>query len=201
MKLYYSPGACSLSPHIVAQEAGIACELIQADLKSHTLKDQTDFYTINPLGYVPFLVLDDGQTLREGPVITQYLADQAPAKNLLGPVGSMERYRALEWLNFIGTELHKGFSPLFSPDTPQDFKPTIQKRLLQRFTWVNEQLAHRAYLMGEQFTVPDAYLFTVAGWGKFVGVDLSSLAHLQAYLVRVGNRPAVQAALRAEGLL
>ena len=160
MKLYYSPGACSLSPHIVAQEAGIACELIQADLKSHTLKDQTDFYTINPLGYVPVLEL-----------------------------------------NFIGTELHKGFSPLFSPDTPQDFKPTIQKRLLQRFTWVNEQLANRAYLMGEQFTVADAYLFTVAGWGKFVGVDLSGLAHLQAYLVRVGNRPAVQAALRAEGLL
>src|SRR5574344_2193833 len=136
MKLYYSPGACSLSPHIVAQEAGIACELIQADLKSHTLKDQTDFYTINPLGYVPFLVLDDGQTLREGPVIVQYLADQVPEKKLLPAVGSMERYRVLEWLNFIGTALHKSFGPLFKPGTPEDYKPSVRQALRGRFEGV-----------------------------------------------------------------
>lgn len=197
MKLYYSPGACSLSPHIVALEAGLSCELVLASTKTHKLQDGTDFYTINPLGYVPFLVLDDGQTLREGPVIAQYLADQAPEKKLLGPVGSMERYRALEWLNFIGTELHKGFAP----GTPEDYKPLVKERLLQRFTWVNEQLAGKDYLLGDQFTAADAYLFTVSNWGKFVGVDLSGFANLQAYVARVASRPAVQAALRAEGLL
>lgn len=201
MKLYYSPGACSLSPHIVALEAGLSCELVLASTKTHKLQDGTDFYTINPLGYVPFLVLDDGQTLREGPVIAQYLADQAPEKKLLGPVGSMERYRALEWLNFIGTELHKGFTPLFAPGTPEDYKPLVKERLLQRFTWVNEQLAGKDYLLGDQFTAADAYLFTVSNWGKFVGVDLSGFANLQAYVARVASRPAVQAALRAEGLL
>ena len=148
-----------------------------------------------------FLVLDDGQTLREGPVISQYLADQAPDKGLIGPVGSMQRYRALEWLNFIGTELHKGFSPLFVPGTPEDFKPTVKQRLLQRFTWVNEQLAGKDYVLGDAFSVADAYLFTVSNWGKFVGVDLSGFANLQAYLARVAARPGVQAALKAEGLL
>lgn len=201
MKLYYSPGACSLSPHIVAQEAGVSCEMILASTKTHKLQDGTDFYSINPLGYVPFLVLDDGQTLREGPVIVQYLADQAPEKKLLGPVGSMERYRALEWLNFIGTELHKGFAPLFVPTTPQEYKPQVKERLLQRFAWVDEQLAGKDYLLGEQFTAADAYLFTVSNWGKFVGVDLSGFANLQAFVARVAGRPAVQAALRAEGLL
>jgi len=200
MKLYYSPGACSLSPHIVAREADLPCEMILASTKTHKLADGTDFYAINPLGYVPFLVLDDGQTLREGPVIAQYLADQAPEKGLIGPVGSMERYRALEWLNFIGTELHKGFSPLFAPGTPEDFKPVVKQRLLQRFTWVDEQLTGKDYLLGEKFSVADAYLFTVSNWGKFVGVDLSRFEHLQAYRARVASRPAVQAALQAEGL-
>lgn len=201
MKLYYSPGVCSLSPHIIAREAGLPCEIIQASTKTHKLADGTDFYTINPLGYVPFLVLDNGQTLREGPVIVQYLADQAPEKGLIGPAGSMERYRALEWLNFIGTELHKGFSPLFAPGTPEDFKPTVKQRLLQRFTWVDEQLAGKDYLLGDKFGVADAYLFTVSNWGKFVGVDLSGFANLQAYVARVAARPGVQAALKAEGLL
>lgn len=200
MKLYYSPGACSLSPHIIAREADLPCEMILASTKTHKLADGTDFYAINPLGYVPFLVLDDGQTLREGPVIAQYLADQAPEKGLIGPVGSMERYRALEWLNFIGTELHKGFSPLFAPGTPEDFKPVVKQRLLQRFTWVDEQLTGKDYLLGEKFSVADAYLFTVSNWGKFVGVDLSRFEHLQAYRARVASRPAVQAALQAEGL-
>lgn len=201
MKLYFSPGACSLSPHIVAEEAGLPCEFILASTKSHKLQDGTDFYSINPLGYVPFLVLDDGQTLREGPVIVQYLADQVPEKKLIPAVGTMERYRVLEWLNFIGTELHKSFGPLFKPGTPEDYKPAVREALRGRFEWVEQQLAGKTYLMGEQFTVADAYLFTVSGWGKFVGLDLSDLPNLQAYLGRVGSRPAVQAALRGEGLL
>lgn len=201
MKLYFSPGACSLSPHIVAEEAGLPCEFILASTKSHKLQDGTDFYSINPLGYVPFLVLNDGQTLREGPVIVQYLADQVPEKKLIPAVGTMERYRVLEWLNFIGTELHKSFGPLFKPGTPEDYKPAVREALRGRFEWVEQQLAGKTYLMGEQFTVADAYLFTVSGWGKFVGLDLSDLPNLQAYLGRVGSRPAVQAALRGEGLL
>ena len=201
MKLYFSPGACSLSPHIVAEEAGLPCEFILASTKSHKLQDGTDFYSINPLGYVPFLVLDDGQTLREGPVIVQYLADQVPQKNLIPAAGTMARYKVLEWLNFIGTELHKSFGPLFKPGTPEDYKPAVRQALRGRFEWVEQQLAGKDYLMGEQFTVADAYLFTVSGWGKHVGLDLSDLPHLQAYLARVGSRPAVQAALRAEGLL
>ena len=200
MKLYYSPGACSLSPHIVALEAGLPCEIIRASTKTHQLDDGTDYYSINPLGYVPFLVLGDGQTLREGPVIVQYLADQVPEKNLL-PAAGMERYKVLEWLNFIGTELHKSFGPLFNPGTPEDYKPSVRSALRQRFEWLEQQLAGKQYLMGEQFTVADAYLFTVSGWGKFVGLDLSDLPNLQAYLARVGSRPAVKAALRAEGLL
>lgn len=201
MKLYFSPGACSLSPHIVAEEVGLACEYILASTKSHQLPDGTDFYTINPLGYVPFLVLDDGQTLQEGPVIVQYLADQVPDKNLLPAVGTMERYRVLEWLNFIGTELHKSFGPLFKPSTPEAYKPSLRQALRGRFEWVEQQLAGKDYLMGSQFTVADAYLFTVSGWGKLVGLDLSGLPNLQSYLARVGARPAVQTALRAEGLL
>jgi glutathione S-transferase len=180
MKLYFSPGACSLSPHIVALEAGLPCETIKASTKTHQLDDGTDFYRINPLGYVPFLVLDDGQTLREGPVIVQYLADQAPEKKLLPAVGSMERYRVLEWLNFIGTELHKSFGPLFKPDTPQDYKPITIKALRGRYEWVEQQLAGKDYLMGSQFTVADAYLFTVSNWAKHVGLDLSDLPQLQA---------------------
>ena len=201
MKLYYSPAACSLSPHIVALEAGLPCDIIRASTKTHQLDDGTDFYTINPLGYVPFLVLDDGQTLREGPVIVQYLADQAPSKNLLPATGTMDRYRALEWLNFIGTELHKTFGPLFNPATPAEYKPVALKILRSRFEWVEQQLAGKDYLLGTQFTVADAYLFTISGWGKFVGLDLSDLPNLQAYLGRVASRPAVQAALRAEGLI
>ena len=132
MKLYYSPGACSLSPHIVLEEAGLPYEAILASTKTHTLQDGTDFYTINPLGYVPFLVLDNGQTLREGPVIVQYIADQVPAKQLIPASGTLERYRVQEWLNFIGTELHKGFGPLFNPSTPADYKPTILAQLRKR---------------------------------------------------------------------
>lgn len=201
MKLYYSPGACSLSPHIVLHEAGLPHEAILASTKSHQLQDGTDFYSINPLGYVPFLVLDNGETLHEGAVIVQYLADQAPEKNLAPANGTMARYHLQEWLNFIGTEVHKGFGPLFKPTTPEDYKPIVRDNVLKRLAWVDEQLSNRTYLMGDQFTVADAYLFTVTGWAQFVGMDISALKHLLAYRERILARPAVQAAMKAEGLL
>ncbi|RYF57664.1 MAG: glutathione transferase GstA [Comamonadaceae bacterium] len=201
MKLYYSPGACSLSPHIALHEAGLACTPVLASTKSHKLQDGTDYYEINPLGYVPLLELDDGTRLREGPAIVQYIADQAPHKNLAPANGTLARYRLQEWLNFIGTELHKGFSPLFNPATPEEFKTASREKLLSRLKWVDGQLEGREWLMGEHFSVADGYLFTVAGWGKHTGVDISSFANLSAYVARVGARPGVQAALKAEGLL
>ena len=201
MKLYYSPGACSLSPLIVLHEAGLAYTPVLASTKSHKLQDGTDFYTINPLGYVPVLELDDGTRLREGPAIVQYLADQAPHKNLAPANGTLARYRLQEWLTFIGTELHKSFGPLFTPGTPEDYKPQVRERLLGRLQWVDSELAHKPYLMGEQFTVADAYLFTVSNWCGHVGVDISGLKHLAAYRERIAARPAVQAAMKAEGLL
>jgi glutathione S-transferase len=201
MKLYYSPGACSLSPHIVLRESGLAFEPVLASTKTHKLQDGTDYYTINPKGYVPLLELDDGSRLSEGPAIVQYIADQAPAKNLVPAAGTMARYRVQEWLNFISTELHKGFSPLFNPATPADYKPVVTERLMSRLTWVDSQLAGKSYLMGDTFCVADAYLFTVANWPKFVGLDISALANLGAFMGRVAARPAVQEALKAEGLI
>ena len=201
MKLYYSPGACSLSPHIVLHEAGLAFTAELASTKTHQLKDGTDYYSINPLGYVPLLVLNDGTQLSEGPAIVQYIADQAPDKQLAPANGSMARYQLQSLLNFISTELHKGFSPLFNPATPADYKPAVIEKLLSRMAWVDGQLAGKQYLMGDAFTVADAYLFTVTGWGAYVKVDLSGFANISAHRARVAARPAVQAALRAEGLL
>jgi len=201
MKLYYSAGACSLSPHIVLRESGLPFELLLASTKTHKLADGTDYYTINPKGYVPLLELDNGERLSEGPAIVQYIADQVPGKNLAPTNGTMARYRLQEWLNFITSELHKGFSPLFNPATPEDFKPAAKGRLTDRFKWLDGQLEGKSYLMGEQFTVADAYLFTVANWSGFVGIDLSGLPNLAAYRARVAARPAVQEAMKAEGLL
>ena len=201
MKLYYSPGACSLSPHIALQEAGLAYTPVLASTKSHKLQDGTDYYTINALGYVPVLELDNGERLREGPAIVQYIADQVPDKQLAPANGTLARYRLQEWLNFIGTELHKGFSPLFNPATPEEYKPMVRERLLQRLQWVDSQLAGKQYLMGDQFTVADGYLFTVTNWTQPTNLDISGLANLAAYRERVGARPAVQAAMKAEGLL
>lgn len=201
MKLYYSPGACSLSPHIALHEAGLAYTPVLASTKSHKLQDGTDYYSINPLGYVPVLELDDGTRLREGPAIVQYIADQVPLKMLAPQNGSLQRYRLQEWLTFIGTELHKGFSPLFNPATPEDYKPMVRERLLQRLQWVDSQLAGKQYLMGDQFTVADGYLFTVTNWTQPTNLDISGLANLAAYRERVGARPAVQAAMKAEGLI
>ena len=200
-KLYFSPGACSLSPHIALREAGLPVDLILVDTRAHKLPNGGDYYAVNAKGYVPVLELDDGQRLTEGPAIVQYIADQAPAKKLAPAAGSMERYRLMEWLNFTTSELHKGFSPLFNPTTPDDYKPLAKAKLNERFAWVDSQLAGKQYLMGDTFSVADAYLFTVAGWGKHVGVDITSLANLQAYMGRVAARPAVQEALKAEGLL
>ena len=201
MKLYYSPGACSLSPHIVLHEAGLAHTSVLASTKSHKLQDGTDYYTINALGYVPVLELDNGERLREGPAIVQYIADQVPDKQLAPANGTLARYRLQEWLTFIGTELHKGFSPLFNPATPEEYKPMVRERLLQRLQWVDSQLAGKQYLMGDQFTVADGYLFTVTNWTQPTKLDISGLANLAAYRERVGARPAVQAAMKAEGLL
>jgi glutathione S-transferase len=199
MKLFYSPGACSLSPHIALREAGLPFEAVLASTKTKKLADGTDFYTINPKGYVPALVLDDGTLLTEGPAIVQYIADQAPASHLAPAAGTMARYKLMEWLNFITSELHKGFSPLFNKDMPDAAKDMTRSG--ERFAWVNSQLEGRDYLMGETFTVADAYLFTVASWGKYVAVDITGLPHLMAFMGRVAARPAVQAALKAEGLL
>jgi glutathione S-transferase len=201
MKLYYSPGACSLSPHIALHEAGLEHTPVLASTKSHKLQDGTDFYSINPLGYVPLLELDNGERLREGPAIVQYIADQAPDKKLAPANGTMERYRLQEWLTFIGTEIHKGFGPLFNPATPEEFKAMSREKVLQRLQWVDSQLAGKQYLMGDQFTVADGYLFTVTNWAKLTHVDISGLSNLAAYRERVGARPAVQAAMKAEGLL
>jgi len=201
MKLYYSQGACSLSPHIVMHEAGLAFEAIPAPTKTHQLPDGTDFYTINPLGYVPYLTLDDGRSLHEGPAIVQYLADLVPEKKLAPANGTFERYKLQEWLTFIGTELHKSFSPLFNPAAPEETKEQSKQTLAKRLAWVDSELAGKDYLLGEEFTVADAYLFTVTNWARIVKVDLSTFANLLAYRTRVSERPGVQAAMRAEGLL
>jgi glutathione S-transferase len=200
MKLYYSPGACSLSPHIVLRETGLPFDLVMASTKTHKLADGTDYYTINPKGYVPLLELDDGQRLSEGPAIVQYLGDKAPASGLMPAAGTMARYRQIEWLNFVSTELHKSYSPLFNPAMPEEGKAVYRERLKGRYKYVNEQLEGKQYLMGDSFTAADAYLFTVSSWAKHVGVDITGFANLQTYLGRVGARPAVQAALKAEGL-
>ena len=201
MKLYYSPGACSLSPHIVLHESGLPFTGVLASTKTKKLQDGTDFHTINELGYVPVLELDNGERLREGPAIVQYLADQVPGKNLAPANGTMERYRLQEWLNFITSELHKGYSPLFRPTTPDEYKTIARDNLIKKYEFVDASLAGKQYLMGDSFSVPDAYLFTVTIWAKHVGLDLSKFANVGAFMERMAARPAVQAALEAEGLV
>jgi glutathione S-transferase len=200
LKLYYSPGACSLSPHIVLRESGLPFTPVLASTKTHQLADGTDYYTINPKGYVPLLELDDGQRLSEGPAIVQYVADRVPDRQLIAPWGTMERYRQIEWLNFISSEIHKSFSPLFNPAMPEEAKALSRERVRGRLQWVDEQLQGRDYLMGPAFSVPDAYLFTVANWSKFVGIDLTPMPNLVAFMARMAARPAVDQALQAEGL-
>ncbi len=201
MKLYYSPGACSLSPHIVLHESGLAFQPVLASTKTHKLQDGTDYHTINPKGYVPLLELDDGERLTEGPAIVQYIADQVPDKKLAPANGTMARYRVQEWLNFITSELHKGIGGLFNPAMPEEAKALMRSKAGERLKWVDAQLEGRSYLMGDAFSVADAYLFTVVGWTKHVGIDISALKNLVAFQARMAARPAVQAAMKAEGLL
>jgi glutathione S-transferase len=200
MKLYYSPGACSLSPHIALREAGLAFEPVLTSLKSHKLQDGADYYGINPLGYVPLLELDDGTRLREGPAIVQYIADQAPAKNLAPANGTLPRYRLQEWLTFIGTEIHKSFSPLFNPAMPEEGKQMSRDRLAARFKFIDAELAGKQYLLGDNFSVADGYLYTVSRWSKPMNIDLSGFKNLVAFMARVEARPAVQEALAFENL-
>jgi glutathione S-transferase len=201
MKLYYSTGACSLAPHIALHEAGLPFTAVLASTKTHRLPDGTDFYTLNPKGYVPLLELDNGERLSEGPAILQYIADQASGSRLAPPAGTMARYRLMEWLNFITSELHKALGAMFNSEFPEAGKDFYKKKLAGRFAWVEQQLEGKAWLMGDTFTVADAYLFTVAGWCKHLGIDLAPYKQLSSYLARVAARPAVMAAMKAEGLL
>lgn len=201
MKLYYTPGACSLSPHIVSREAGVAIDLEKVDLATKKTETGGDFRAVNPKGYVPALKLDDGSVLTEGPAIVQYLGDRKPASGLVPVCGTPERYRLQELLNFISTELHKGFSPLFKPNTPDAYKEIAKENLFTRFGQVDAQLQGKQYLMGDRFTAADAYLFTVVGWSRLHKIDLAKWPNLAAYMDRVRKRPKVAEAMKAEGLI
>lgn len=200
MKLYYTPGACSLSPHIIACEAGLALELIKVDLATKRTEFDEDFYQINPNGYVPTLLLDNGSKLGESAVIAQYLADLAPEKHLIPAAGEFARYQVQQWMNFIATEIHKNFSPLFNPATTDAVKEAAISTLNARFTTVAKQLTGQNYLVSEQFSVADAYLFVTLSWRHYVNFDIAPWPVLVDYAVRIAARPAVQQALQEEGL-
>ncbi len=201
MKLYYTPGACSLSPHIALLEAGLPYDLVKVDLRAKKLENGDDFLKVNPKGQVPVLALDSGELVTEGPVIVQMIADKAAGKNLAPARDSADRYKLLEWLNFITTELHKSFGPMFSPVLADEAKAFFKDRVMGKFKYVDSQLAGRDYLMGSQFTVADGYLFTMLSWADRLKFDLSDMPNLLAYKARVGARPKVQEALTKEGLM
>ena len=201
MKLYYSPGACSLSPHIALLEAGLPFDLVKVDLRAKKLENGDDYLTVNPKGQVPALRLDSGELVTEGPVIVQMIADQAAGKNLAPARDSAERYKLLEWLNFITAELHKNFGPMFSPALADEAKAFFKDRVMGKFKYLDGALAGHDYLMGKHFTVADGYLFTMLSWADRMKFDLSALPNLSAYKARVGARPKVQEALTREGLL
>lgn len=198
MKLYFSPGACSLASHIVLREAGLPFDLVRVDTGVHKLKDGTDYYAINPKGYVPAIGLDDGQLLTEGAALLQYIGDLKPEAGLIPKPGTLERFRANEWLTFVSSEIHKGFSPLFNPELKDDAKAVLVAKLQKRFDLLEKHLAEHKYLMGEQFTVADGYLYTVISWAPGVKIDLGKWPHLNAYRQRVADRPKVRQALKAE---
>ena len=198
MKLFYSPGACSLSPHIVLRETGLPHELARVDLRAKKTADGGDYWAINPAGSVPTLQLDSGETLTEGPAIVQYLGDLAPQSGIVPAAGTMARYRLIEALNFISTELHKSYSPLFRPNTPDDYKPVARENLVARYGVVEKMLAGKSYLLGETFTAADAYLFVVTRWSFPLKLDLSQYSNLAAFMARVGERPKVKEAIAAE---
>ena len=201
MKLYYAPGSCALSPHIVLEEAGLPYEAERVDLKTKQTAQGADYLALNAKGYVPALVLDDGTLLTEGPAIVQYLADLVPERQLAPANGTLPRYQLQSWLTYIGTELHRNFTPFFNPAATPEMKELARATLQRRLAYADAQLATQPYLLGEAFSVADAYLFTVLSWARYVKIDLSGFAHLVAFLARVGERPAVQRALKAQGLI
>ncbi|MEQ9720813.1 glutathione transferase GstA [Yersinia alsatica] len=198
MKLFYKPGACSLSPHIVLREAGLDFSIESVDLTTKKTETGEDYLSINPKGQVPALLLDDGSLLTEGVAIVQYLADKVPDRHLIAPSGTLSRYHAIEWLNFVATELHKGFSPLFNPKTPEEYKAIARERLDKQFSYVDSVLAQHDYLLGKKFSVADAYLFTVTRWANALKLEIKQRSHLDKFMARVAERPAVKAALAAE---
>jgi glutathione S-transferase len=201
MKLYYSPGACSLSPHIALLEAGLPYDLVKVDLRAKKIENGDDYLKVNPKGQVPALDFGDGELFTEGPVVVQMIADKAAGKNLAPSRDSAERYKLQEWLNFITSELHKNFSPMFSPVLGDDAKAFFKDRVMGKFKYLDGALADRDYLMGKQFTVADGYLFTMLFWAERMKFDLSALPNLLAYKARVAARPKVQEALNKEGLM
>ncbi|HGY2284073.1 MAG: glutathione transferase GstA [Citrobacter sp.] len=200
MKLFYKPGACSLASHITLRESGKDFTLDGVDLMKKRLENGDDFFAVNPKGQVPALLLDDGTLLTEGVAIMQYLADTVPDRQLLAPTSSLSRYKTIEWLNYIATELHKGFTPLFRPDTPEDFKPTVRALLEKKMQYVNDALQDNQWICGSRFSIADAYLFTVLRWAYAVKLNMAGLSNIDAYMARMAERPAVGAALKAEGL-
>ena len=201
MKLYYSAGACSLAPHIVLEESGLPYEAVSAPTKTKELPDGSDYRKVTPLGYVPYLALDDGSGIRECAVIVQYVADQVPEKHLAPANGTRTRYALMSWLNFIATEVHKSFAPLFQPGMPDAAKALMKEKIGARLKWVDGELAGKNYLMGADFSVADAYLFTVTNWAKPMNIDLLPYPNVVAWRERMAARPAVQRAMKAEGLI
>ena len=201
MKLYYSPGACSLAPHIAAREAGVDVELVKVDLRAKKLDDGSDYLAINPKGAVPAITLEDGSLLTENAVVLQYIAEKAPQSGLLPPAGSMERWRLLELTNFVATELHKGFGPLWNPAVSAEVRESTIQMLGKKFDFLEQQLGDKPYLTGDRFTIVDAYAFAVLSWTRMLKVPFDRWPKLQALLARIAERPAVQAAMREEGLL
>lgn len=201
MDLYYAPGACSLAPHVVAREAGIDLSLQKVDMANHRTESGDDYYRINPKGAVPTLRLDDGRVLTEGPIIVQYLCDLAAREDLMPAAGTFERYRVMEWQNYITSELHKSYTPLFGNSVDETAKAALRGVIQEKYRWLDEQLPSRGYITGDTFTGADAYLFVVSSWAPHVAVDNSDCSRLQAYMERIAARPAVQAAMKAEGLI
>jgi glutathione S-transferase len=199
--LYYSPGACSLAPHIALMESGLKFQAKRVDLKTKEISGGGNFLTINPKGYVPTLQLEDGTVLTEGAVLLQYIADQKPEKNLMPKFGTLERYKAQEWLNYVSTEVHKAFSPLWNPATPEEYKKMATDNLFKKFDFLNTHFQKNDFLMGKQVSVADFYLFNVVSWSKYLKLDLSKYSSLNEFMKRIQDRPATKEAMIAEGIL
>lgn len=200
MKLYFTPGTCSLAPHIILKETNTPFTAVKTDIRAKKVEDGSDFFKVNPNGYVPALMLDDGTVLTEASVIMQYIADKAGATVLAPAAGTLPRYKLMSWLSFVSTELHKGFGPLFNPKMPAEGKAALIERIKERLAFVDKHLGTSQYLTGDQFALPDAYLFTVLRWAPGQNIDLAPLKNLSAYLAKIRVRPAVAAAMQAEGL-